>query len=150
MRSKTMKCTYKVIDSKDKERLFLFTKTYDFTSDTIENFEIKELKNNDEVPLIKLSFYVCTYPFDYLFQTMLLFKLQTYFSEEEPNELVYGRSKYESMCDVFLEEDYIKCSKDTSILDVIKQFLINDLLITEDDMLKFKSDVPVKRDFIVR
>lgn len=28
-------------------------------------------KNNDEVPLIKLSFYVCTYPFDYLFQTML-------------------------------------------------------------------------------
>lgn len=34
--------------------------------------------------------------------------------------------------------------------DVIKQFLINDLLITEDDMLKFKSDVPVKRDFIVR
>lgn len=80
-----------------------------------------------------------------------LFKLQTYFSEEEPNELVYGRSKYESMCDVFLEEDYIKCSKDTSILDVIKQFLINDRLITEDDvMLKFKSDVPVKRDFIVR
>lgn len=66
-----MKCTYKVIDSKDKERLFLFTKTYDFTSDTIENFEIKELKNNDEVPLIKLNFYVCTYPFDYLFQTML-------------------------------------------------------------------------------
>lgn len=82
---------------------------------------------------------------------ILLFKLQTYFSEEEPNELVYGRSKYESMCDVFLEEDYIKCSKDTSILDVIKQFLINDRLITEDDvMLKFKSDVPVKRDFIVR
>lgn len=80
-----------------------------------------------------------------------LFKLQTYFSEEEPNELVYGRSKYKSMCDVFLEEDYIKCSKDTSILDVIKQFLINDRLITEDDvMLKFKSDVPVKRDFIVR
>ena len=79
-----------------------------------------------------------------------LFKLQTYFSEEEPNELVYGRSKYESMCDVFLEEDYIKCSKDTSILDVIKQFLINDRLITEDDMLKFKSDVPMKRDFIVR
>lgn len=69
---------------------------------------------------------------------------------DDPNELVYGRSKYESMCDVFLEEDYIKCSKDTSILDVIKQFLINDLLITEDDMLKFKSDVPVKRDFIVR
>lgn len=66
-----MKCTYKVIDSKDKERLFLFTKTYDFTSDTIENFEIKELVNNNTVPLIKMSFNVCTYPFDYLFQEML-------------------------------------------------------------------------------
>lgn len=43
-----MKCTYKVIDSKDKE-----------------------LKNNDEVSLIKVSVYVCTFPFDYLFQTML-------------------------------------------------------------------------------
>lgn len=66
-----MRYTYKVIDSKDKERLFLFIKTYDFISDAIENFEIKELKNNDEVSLIKLSVYVCTYPFDYLFQIML-------------------------------------------------------------------------------
>lgn len=79
-----------------------------------------------------------------------LFKLQTYFSEEGPNELVYGRSKYDTMCDVFLEEDYIKSSKDTPLLDVIKQFFIKDLLITEDDTLKFKSDTPVKRDFIVR
>lgn len=80
----------------------------------------------------------------------VMFKLQTYFSEEEPNKLVYGRSKYDSMCDVFFEEDYIKSSKDTPTLDVIKQFLENDLLITENDTLKFKSDVPVKRDFVVR
>ena len=44
-----MKCTYKVIDSKDKERLFLFTKTYDFTNDSIlESYEIKELVNNKD------------------------------------------------------------------------------------------------------
>lgn len=70
-----MRCTYKVIDSKDKERLFLFTKTYkflDFFNDYIvESYEIKELKNNDEVPLIEMSFSVCTYPIDYLFQEML-------------------------------------------------------------------------------
>ena len=67
-----MKCTYKVIDSKDKERLFLFTKTYDFTNDSIlEFYEIKELVNNNTVPLIKMSFNVCTYPLDYLFQAML-------------------------------------------------------------------------------
>lgn len=67
-----MRCTYKVIDSKDKERLFLFTKTYDFTNDSIlEFYEIKELVNNNTVPLIKMSFNVCTYPFDYLFQAML-------------------------------------------------------------------------------
>lgn len=67
-----MRCTYKVIDSKDKERLFLFTKTYDITNDSIlESYEIKELVNNNTVPLIKISFNVCTYPFDYLFQTML-------------------------------------------------------------------------------
>lgn len=81
-----------------------------------------------------------------------LFKIQTYFSEEEPNELVYGRLKYDTMCEVFFEEyyDYIKCSKDASILDVIKQFFIKDLLLTEDDTLKFKSDILPKRDFIVR
>lgn len=67
-----MKCTYEVIDSDDKKRTFSFTKTYVFTKDSIlENYEIKELKNNDEVPLIKMSFNVCTYPFDYLFQVML-------------------------------------------------------------------------------
>lgn len=67
-----MKCTYEVIDSDDKKRTFSFTKTYFFTKDSIlENYEIKELKNNDEVPLIKMSFNVCTYPFDYLFQAML-------------------------------------------------------------------------------
>lgn len=67
-----MRCTYKVIDSKDKERLFLFTKTYKFLNDSVlEVYEIKELVNNDTVPLIKLSFNVCTYPFDYLFQVML-------------------------------------------------------------------------------
>lgn len=67
-----MRLIYEVIDSDDKKRTFSFTKTYVFTKDSIlENYEIKELKNNDEVPLIKLSFYVCTYPFDYLFQTML-------------------------------------------------------------------------------
>ena len=67
-----MRYTYKVIDSKDKERLFLFTKTYKFLNDgVLEFYEIKELVNNDTVPLIKMSFYVCTYPFDYLFQTML-------------------------------------------------------------------------------
>lgn len=67
-----MKCTYKVIDSKDKERLFLFTKTYKFLNDgVLEFYEIKELVNNDTVPLIKMSFNVCTYPFDYLFQAML-------------------------------------------------------------------------------
>lgn len=67
-----MRCTYKVIDSKDKERLFLFTKTYDFTNDGIlEFYEIKELVNNNTVPLIKMSFNVCTYPLDYLFQAML-------------------------------------------------------------------------------
>lgn len=63
---------FKVIDSKDKERLFLFTKTYKFLNDCVlEFYEIKELVNNDTVPLIKMSFNVCTYPFDYLFQTML-------------------------------------------------------------------------------
>ena len=67
-----MSCTYKVIDSKDKERLFLFTKTYKFLNGSVlEFYEIKELVNNDTVPLIKLSYDVCTYPFDYLFQTML-------------------------------------------------------------------------------
>lgn len=67
-----MRCTYKVIDSKDKERLFLFTKTYKFLNDgVLEFYEIKELVNNDTVPLIKMSFNVCTYPFDYLFQAML-------------------------------------------------------------------------------
>ena len=67
-----MRYTYKVIDSKDKERLFLFTKTYKFLNDSVlEFYEIKELVNNDTVPLIKMSFNVCTYPFDYLFQTML-------------------------------------------------------------------------------
>lgn len=67
-----MRCTYKVIDSKDKERLFLFTKTYKFLNDgVLEFYEIKELVNNDTVPLIKMSFNVCTYPFDYLFQVML-------------------------------------------------------------------------------
>lgn len=67
-----MRYTYKVIDSKDKERLFLFTKTYKFLNDgVLEFYEIKELVNNDTVPLIKMSFNVCTYPFDYLFQVML-------------------------------------------------------------------------------
>lgn len=67
-----MRYTYKVIDSKDKERLFLFTKTYKFLNDgVLEFYEIKELVNNDTVPLIKMSFNVCTYPFDYLFQAML-------------------------------------------------------------------------------
>lgn len=67
-----MRCTYKVIDSKDKERLFLFTKTYKFLNDgVLEFYEIKELVNNDTVPLIKMSFNVCTNPFDYLFQAML-------------------------------------------------------------------------------
>lgn len=70
-----MKCTYDVIDSDDKKRMFSFTKTYkflDFFNDYIvESYEIKELKNNDEVPLIKMSFSVCTYPTDYLFQVML-------------------------------------------------------------------------------
>lgn len=67
-----MRYTYKVIDSKDKERLFLFTKAYKFLNDgVLELYEIKELKNNDEAPLIKMSFNVCTYPFDYLFQAML-------------------------------------------------------------------------------
>ena len=67
-----MRYTYKVIDSKDKERLFLFTKTYKFLNDGIlEFYEIKELVNNNTVPLIKMSFNVCTYPFDYLFQAML-------------------------------------------------------------------------------
>lgn len=67
-----MRRTYKVIDSKDKERLFLFTKTYKFLNDgVLEFYEIKELVNNDTVPLIKMSFNVCTYPYDYLFQVML-------------------------------------------------------------------------------
>lgn len=67
-----MRYTYKVIDSKDKERLFLFTKMYKFFNDgVLESYEIKELKNNDEVPLIKMNFSVCTYPIDYLFQEML-------------------------------------------------------------------------------
>ena len=67
-----MRYTYKVIDSKDKERLFLFTKTYKFLNGGIlEFYEIKELVNNNTVPLIKMSFNVCTYPFDYLFQAML-------------------------------------------------------------------------------
>lgn len=67
-----MKCTYEIIDSDDKKRMFSFTKTYVFTKDSIlENYEIKELKNDDEVPLIEMSFNVCTYPFDYLFQAML-------------------------------------------------------------------------------
>lgn len=67
-----MRYTYKVIDSKDKERLFLFTETYKFLNDgALEVYEIKELVNNDTVPLIKMSFNVCTYPYDYLFQVML-------------------------------------------------------------------------------
>lgn len=70
-----MSCTYEVIDSDDKKRTFSFTKMYkflDFFNDYIvESYEIKELKNNDEVPLIKRSFSVCTYPIDYLFQEML-------------------------------------------------------------------------------
>ena len=67
-----MRYTYKVIDSKDKERLFLFTKTYKFLNDgVLEFYEIKELVNNDTVPLIKMIFNVCTYTFDYLFQAML-------------------------------------------------------------------------------
>lgn len=70
-----MSCTYEVIDSGDKKRMFSFTKTYkflDFFNDYIvESYEIKELKNNDEVPLIKMNFSVCTYPIDYLFQEML-------------------------------------------------------------------------------
>lgn len=67
-----MKCTYEVIDSDNKKRTFSFTETYKFLNDCVlEFYEIKELKNNDEVPLIKMSFNVCTYPFDYLFQVML-------------------------------------------------------------------------------
>lgn len=67
-----MSCTYEVIDSDDKKRTFSFTKTYSIKNDCVlEIYEIKELKNNDEVPLIKMSFSVCTYPTDYLFQVML-------------------------------------------------------------------------------
>lgn len=67
-----MSCTYEIIDSDDKKRTFSFTKTYKFLNDgVLESYEIKELKNNDEVSLIKMSFNVCTYPFDYLFQAML-------------------------------------------------------------------------------
>ena len=67
-----MRLIYKVIDSDNKKRMFSFTKTYSFEIDgVLESYEIKELKNNDEVSLIKLSFNVCTYPIDYLFQAML-------------------------------------------------------------------------------
>lgn len=67
-----MNCIYEVIDSDNKKRTFSFTKKYKFFNDYIvESYEIKELKNNDEVPLIKMSFNVCTYPYDYLFQVML-------------------------------------------------------------------------------
>lgn len=67
-----MSCTYEVIDSGDKKRIFSFIKTFRLVNGSVlEVYEIKELKNNDEVPLIKMSFSVCAYPIDYLFQEML-------------------------------------------------------------------------------
>lgn len=67
-----MRLIYKVVDSNNKKRMFSFTKTYKLLNGCVlECFEMKELKNNEEVSLVKMSFNFCTYPVDYLFQEML-------------------------------------------------------------------------------
>lgn len=79
-----------------------------------------------------------------------VFKFQTYICEKEPDDIVYEYYEYNPHRDSFYVYDFIKCRKDTPILEVISHFLEISDLVSEDDELVFKKDVPVKRDFIVR
>jgi hypothetical protein len=79
-----------------------------------------------------------------------VFKFQTYLCEKEPDDIVYEYYEYNPHRDSFYGYDFIKCRKDTPILEVISHFLEISDLVSEDDELVFKKDVPVKRDFIVR
>lgn len=130
------------------------------------NFHIvktENLKTKEQFAQILLNIYKSMYGADNVeleqryrllaedsLQTTALFEFHTYFSEKDPDEIVYEYLEHDQHTDKFYGSDFIKCSKSTPILEVIKHFLEISDLVSEEDELVFKKDVPVKRDFIVR